>query len=299
MNYKKIYNKLCNRGQIREVIENEYYERHHIIPKCMGGTDDETNITTLTAREHFIAHLLLLRIYPNEDGIVYSAWVMTNKKIPGTKRTYNVSSRQYERLKNEWSIRISECRKGTTHTDETKRKISEASSNRWRTKRQEIIKSMTGVSKPPRTQEHLENLSKALMGISRGEMPQEHKNKISKSLKGYEKTNEHLENISKANTGKTHTEETKQKLREVNMGKTHSEETKQKMREAHKGKTHSDESREKMRKPKSKEHIQNIIKAKTGVKIGPLPKIKCPHCKREISVNNIKRFHLDNCNINI
>lgn len=36
-----------------------YYEKHHIIPKSLGGNDDTDNVVLLTAREHFIAHILL------------------------------------------------------------------------------------------------------------------------------------------------------------------------------------------------------------------------------------------------
>ena len=40
-----------------------YKERHHIIPRCVGGTDEHTNLTYLTAREHYFAHLLLAKHY--------------------------------------------------------------------------------------------------------------------------------------------------------------------------------------------------------------------------------------------
>ena len=46
-----------------------YKERHHIIPKCMGGTNDETNLIDLYAREHFDAHKMLAEIYEKEGGI--------------------------------------------------------------------------------------------------------------------------------------------------------------------------------------------------------------------------------------
>ena len=62
MNYKKHYDVLCDRAKTRD-IPNEYLERHHIIPKCMGGNDLQENIVALTAREHFIAHALLAQIY--------------------------------------------------------------------------------------------------------------------------------------------------------------------------------------------------------------------------------------------
>jgi hypothetical protein len=62
MNYKLHYNKLVNRGKERFI--DGYTEMHHIIPRCMGGTDLPDNLVKLTAREHFVAHLLLLRMYP-------------------------------------------------------------------------------------------------------------------------------------------------------------------------------------------------------------------------------------------
>ena len=59
MNYEKIYRELTNRDS-----RAKYTEIHHIIPKCMGGTDDKSNLVKLTAREHYIAHKLLTKIYP-------------------------------------------------------------------------------------------------------------------------------------------------------------------------------------------------------------------------------------------
>lgn len=42
-----------------------YSEKHHIVPKCLGGSDDKFNLVVLTAREHFLAHYLLTKIYPD------------------------------------------------------------------------------------------------------------------------------------------------------------------------------------------------------------------------------------------
>lgn len=43
-------------------MKGEYFETHHIVPKSLGGTDDKNNLVNLTAREHYIAHLLLVKI---------------------------------------------------------------------------------------------------------------------------------------------------------------------------------------------------------------------------------------------
>ena len=61
MNYNTLYLKITIRG-IRLRDNTTYYERHHILPKCMGGVD-ENNITYLTPREHYIAHWLLCKIH--------------------------------------------------------------------------------------------------------------------------------------------------------------------------------------------------------------------------------------------
>ena len=67
MNYEKIYNQIIDRAKIR-VLEG-YKEIHHIIPRCVGGTNDKDNLVTLTAREHFICHWLLVRMYPDNNKL--------------------------------------------------------------------------------------------------------------------------------------------------------------------------------------------------------------------------------------
>lgn len=58
MTYENFINNILNtRG--RFACGNIYHERHHILPKSLGGTDEENNLIDLFAREHFIAHKLL------------------------------------------------------------------------------------------------------------------------------------------------------------------------------------------------------------------------------------------------
>ena len=134
MDYLKIYNSLVERGKNRQLTG--YTETHHIIPKCVGGTNDKWNLVKLTAKEHFICHLLLCEIYPENSKLKFAFWRMCNvKDNEFQKRDYVVSSRLYQRAKLSIIPIISEMRKGkpTTlgykHTDESKIKIKEMRSH--------------------------------------------------------------------------------------------------------------------------------------------------------------------------
>jgi len=75
MNYNKIYNNLIFRGQSRILVDT-YCEKHHIIPRCVGGSNAKKNIVRLTPEEHYIAHQLLIKIYPEKKGLMYAAAAM-------------------------------------------------------------------------------------------------------------------------------------------------------------------------------------------------------------------------------
>lgn len=93
MNYQKIYNNIILRAELRKL--SGYKEKHHIIPRCIGGSDNPKNVVELTAREHYVAHQLLVKLYPNHSGLLYAARMMT---VSGNtqKRSKN---RLYEWLK--------------------------------------------------------------------------------------------------------------------------------------------------------------------------------------------------------
>jgi hypothetical protein len=60
--YQRWYNSLIFKAKNRN-NNYGYYESHHIIPKCTGGSNNLDNLVKLTFREHFIAHALLCKIY--------------------------------------------------------------------------------------------------------------------------------------------------------------------------------------------------------------------------------------------
>lgn len=67
MNYKEIYNRIIERSKNR--ILESYKERHHIIPKCIGGDNSSDNLTELSVKEHYVCHHLLVKIYQNTEFI--------------------------------------------------------------------------------------------------------------------------------------------------------------------------------------------------------------------------------------
>lgn len=104
------------------VPNDEYGERHHIVPRSEGGTDDNENLVRLTAREHYIAHLLLAKIY--NDFKMYSAVLYMQCRSNSHQRDYKFNSRLYEQMRKKFAIYISENNKGNTAWNKGK-KMSE------------------------------------------------------------------------------------------------------------------------------------------------------------------------------
>ena len=91
MNYQKHYDALISRAQTRTL--SEYSERHHIVPKCMGGSNKKENLVRLTPEEHYVAHQLLVKIYPGNCGLIYATNMMTVKRP--TNKTYGWLRRKF------------------------------------------------------------------------------------------------------------------------------------------------------------------------------------------------------------
>lgn len=81
-----------------------YVEKHHIIPKSLGGKNSDK--VCLTAREHYICHLLLTKFTQNEDKM--KMCLALNRLIHGNKKNYQVSSVMYEHLKTANAVACSE-----------------------------------------------------------------------------------------------------------------------------------------------------------------------------------------------
>jgi hypothetical protein len=72
IDWESLYERLINTHKNQILIEGEYYEKHHIIPRYLGGTNANDNLVSLPFRYHILAHFILYRWKSNlEDKIAY------------------------------------------------------------------------------------------------------------------------------------------------------------------------------------------------------------------------------------
>ncbi len=163
MDYNKIYYQIIDRAKDR-VIEG-YVEKHHIVPKSMGGDNSKTNIVSLTAREHFLSHMLLCEIYPSNNKLKHALFLMAIGKQKVKEKTYVIGSRVYERLRKEYSNMMT----GKKQSKETRDKKSKAMVEVWANKSEEekikIIRKRGEARKGiPASETQKANIRKALLG---------------------------------------------------------------------------------------------------------------------------------------
>jgi len=187
MNYNKIYNQLIERAQNRTL--EGYKEKHHIIPKCLGGSNGKENLVELTAREHFLCHRLLCEIYPNEAKLKYALFLMAIGKRKYKSNHHIISSRVYELLKLDHSLFLT----GGHHTEETKKKISKSNLGKTRSEEIKIKMSNSRKGHPMYTNEWRQKIKIANTGKIRTD---EYKRKFSEYMKKKERTKEWNQNIS-------------------------------------------------------------------------------------------------------
>ena len=204
---------------------NEYHETHHILPKCLGGCNEDDNLIDLFAHEHFIAHKLLALENPDHRSLVF-AWTCMAFSKNGVQQRYEVTPEEYEEAKKA----ISKAMSGRTLSEDTKKKLSESKKGK------------------PLSPETKSKLSAIFQGRA---LSDEWKKKISESNKGKIFSDEHKANISKGKLNQPLSEAQRAALLivcENNKGRKHSAETKAKISAGNKGKIVSAESREKMSK---------------------------------------------------
>ena len=191
--YSIWYYKIINNAKNR--IATGYTEKHHIIPRSLNGTDDDSNIVKLTAREHFVCHLLLTKMVTGhyQDLMKFAVGKFV-QRAPGQERLF--TSWEYKKIRET----ISQVRTGKKHSDNTRRKMSDARKGKtpWN-------KGITGIV---HSEESNKKRSVTMTGMKRSD---EFCQKLSESKKGH-----------KAGlTGKKHSEETIKKMRQSALNSKH------------------------------------------------------------------------------
>lgn len=233
MNYKKNYYDYINYVKTlnRNKNDGNYYEKHHIIPRSLGGDDSKDNLVLLTAREHFLAHYLLWKFNPCRQT-AYAFRTMLYMANSNQNRTYKmVSSKVYQRLKIQYAEYVSLANKGN---------------------KSRLGKHLSEESK--------EKIAKAHRGKP---LSEEHKLKCRMANLGRKHSEESRRKMSEHNKGKHHmSEKHKNKLRMMNIGRHPSEETRQRMSMSGKGRVFTNEHRLNLSKAAKKRIITEEQKKK-------------------------------------
>jgi hypothetical protein len=149
--YSKYYQAIVNNAKQQQRLKtNGYYESHHIIPKSLGGSNKKENLVLLTAREHFICHLLLVKMFTRKSNQYnkmlhavilfkgsndYQSRYMNSHLYESIKKDYSEIRRAATKgksLSKEHRSNISQSLKGHTTSQETKDAISKKASERIR-----------------------------------------------------------------------------------------------------------------------------------------------------------------------
>lgn len=192
MNYQKHYDNLIKTRKEKCSFGNlEYWEKHHIVPKCLGGTNDQENLVLLTAREHCLAHWLLYKMAKNTNekirlGYAFSAMYMldNNTKRSGLNKYYNL-------IKNIYVLNAKLNHTGRIVSEETRKKLSIANTGKKRSEevRQKIRETNAGK-----------------------ELSEEVRQKISNATKGRKKSEEAVRKSANTRRGVKRSEETRRKM---------------------------------------------------------------------------------------
>lgn len=206
MNYINLYNKLINTRKSLERKKGKgiYFESHHIIPKWLGGSDKKCNRILLTAKEHFIAHLLLWKHYRDRSSAL-AFHMMTKSSNSKQERCFNASKFEKARIafvetqlgdKN-WSRNNPNPNKGKPSPNKGKK----LASRDW----------MCGDNNPAKLESTRLKISQALKGKIRSS---EHIEKLNESFRMSEKiTCQHcFKEVDYRNFGRWHGDKCKHKI---------------------------------------------------------------------------------------
>jgi len=218
MNYLKHYCKLIRKAEQRAYTKKQtkkqrlYVEGHHIFPLSIFGKNNR--IVYLTAREHYIAHALLEKIFIRRYGIKDIKSIKMIHAHIMLKNNGYYNSYLYENAKIRFSKSITGENNpfyGKNHTEETKEKLKIINKGK---KLSEELKEKMRISRLSKNnhfygKSHTEKTKQKMSELKKG----------NKNALGYKMTKEQIEKSRQKRIGKKHTEEHKKKLREQIKGR--------------------------------------------------------------------------------
>lgn len=204
--YSTWYNRIIENAKHRISIDSEYYEIHHIIPKCMNGSNTTQNLVKLTAREHYVCHILLVKMVDDKNFNIRLRYALSFMSATTGKQYSYIRKIIRDNMVGENNPRY-----GKTQSIETKEKISNNAKIRYANGQ---VPSFKGCKHKPETIEAMkQKLSKMMSGQNNPFYGKKHSEEtrqhISEILKG--------KMVGEANPfyGKKHSEETRQHISEV------------------------------------------------------------------------------------
>ena len=179
MNYRKIWQDAF--GLIPKDESGRSYEIHHIDGD--KNNNDLSNLMCLSIKEHYEIH--------RKQGDLRAAWII--------KQRFEISIEELESLKKDYSKlprsaeyrkKMSDAKKGTKCTEETKMKLSKLNSERPRKPHSEetkakISQTIKGTKRKPWSEEIKKKISEAQKGKKRKLHSEETKAKISQARQRY------------------------------------------------------------------------------------------------------------------
>ena len=208
MNYQQIYDKLVSRFDKRI----GYVEKHHILPRCLGGTDEISNLIELYPEEHYLAHLLLCKIYPGNQKLLYATMNMTTGSMTNNGKRNN---KAYGWLRRQYAESMSGDNNPARRIPNLQK---EAAKKRTGQERSEETKARMSIAQKGRTFSKDTKYKMAAAARNRPPISEETRQKLKQRIP------------NKGMLGQTMSAETKAKMSVSRQGKTMSEETKAKMR---------------------------------------------------------------------
>ena len=212
--YTKYYNGIINNAKNRILFKCYYTEDHHIIPQSLGGSDEKSNLVTVTGREHALCHWLLLKMTEGEDyeKMSYAFNFMGSENEFQQRYHSRIITRAYQRHRIKHAHLHSKRMKGKTPANKGK-KMSEEQKHLLR----ERAKANHASGKVYSSESQKKRLAKlmgykhsdetrlkqslALKGKIKGPMTEEHRLAISQGGKGKKKKSGHSDKVRAANIG--------------------------------------------------------------------------------------------------